>query len=151
MARMHSRKKGKSGSTRPMKTSPPTWVDYSPKELDALIVKLAKKGESPSRIGTILRDQHGVPLIKTMNRKKITQILTENGVKPEIPEDLMNLLRRAVDLNRHNTANHKDMSSKRGMQLTEAKIRRLANYYKRTGRLPEDWKYNLDQAKLIVK
>jgi len=151
MARMHSRKKGKSGSTRPMRTSPPKWVDYSPKELEALIIKLAKKGESPSKIGIILRDQYGVPLIKTLNKKKITQILAENGIKPGIPEDMMNLLRRAVNLNRHNTANHKDMSSKRGLQLTEAKIRRLANYYKGTGRLPEDWKYNLDQAKLIVK
>lgn len=151
MSRMYSNKKGKSGSTRPVRESPPKWVDYSPKELEALIVKLAKKGESPSKIGIILRDQYGVPLIKTINQKKITQILAENEIKPEIPEDLMNLLRRAVNLSRHNTANHKDMSSKRGLQLTEAKIRRLANYYKRTGKLPEDWKYNLDQAKLMVK
>lgn len=151
MARMHSNKKGKAGSTRPVRTTPPEWVEQSPEELEALIVKLAKKGESPSKIGIILRDQHGVPLIKTINKKSITHILAENGVKPKIPESMMNLLRRAVDLSRHNTANHKDMSSKRGLQLTEAKIRRLANYYKRVGTLPSDWKYNIEQAKLIVK
>jgi small subunit ribosomal protein S15 len=151
MARMHSRKKGKSSSTRPVRTAPPKWVEHSPKDMEAIIVKLAKKGESPSKIGIILRDQYGVPLIKTQTNKTITQILAKNGIKPEIPEDLMNLLRRAVNLDKHNTANHKDMSSKRGMQLIEAKIRRLAKYYKRIGRLPEDWKYNLNQAKLIVK
>ncbi len=151
MARMHSNKKGKAGSTRPVRTAPPKWVEQSPKELEALIIKLAKKGESPSKIGIILRDQYGVPLIKTISKKSITQILAENEIKPKTPEDMMNLLKRAVDLSKHNTANHKDMNSKRGLQLTEAKIRRLANYYKRAGRLPQDWKYNLDQAKLIVK
>jgi small subunit ribosomal protein S15 len=151
MARMHSRKKGKSASTRPVRKSPPKWVEQSPKDLEAIIVKLAKKGESPSRIGIILRDQYGVPLVKTQTDEKITQILEKNEIKPEIPEDLMNLLGRAVNLDKHNTANHKDMGSKRGMQLIEAKIRRLAKYYKRAGRLPSDWKYNLEQAKLIVK
>jgi small subunit ribosomal protein S15 len=151
MARMHSRKKGKSASTRPVRKSAPKWVEHSPKDLEAIIVKLAKKGESPSKIGIILRDQYGVPLVKTQTNKKITQILTENEIKPEIPEDLMNLLRRAVNMDKHNTANHKDMGSKRGMQLIEAKIRRLVKYYKRAGRLPRDWKYNLEQAKLIVK
>jgi small subunit ribosomal protein S15 len=151
MARMHSRKKGKSGSTRPLRKSPPKWIEQSPKDLEAIIVKLAKKGESPSKIGIILRDQYGVPFVKTQSNKKITQILEGNGIKPEIPEDLMNLLRRAVNLDKHLQANHKDMGSKRGMQLIEAKIRRLAKYYRQTGRLSEDWKYNLEQAKLIVK
>jgi small subunit ribosomal protein S15 len=151
MARMHSRKKGKSASTRPVRTEAPKWVEQSPKDLEALIVKLAKKGESPSKIGIILRDQYGVPLAKTQTNKKITKILTEGGIKQEIPEDLMNLLGRAVNLDKHNTPNRKDMGSKRGMQLIEAKIRRLVKYYKREGRLPEDWKYNLEQAKLIVK
>ena len=151
MARMHTRKKGKSGSTRPVKKQAPKWVEHSPKDIEAIIVKLAKKGESPSKIGIILRDQYGVPLVKTQTNKKITQILTEKGVKPELPEDLMNLLQKAVNLDKHNTQNHKDMGSKRGMQLIEAKIRRLANYYKKAGRLPKDWKYNLEQAKLVVK
>lgn len=151
MAKMHSRRKGKSGSTRPVKTSPQKWVEQSPKDLEAIIVKLAKKGESPSKIGMILRDQYGVPLVKTVANKKITKILEKNGIKPEIPEDLMNLLRKAVNLDKHKATNHKDMGSKRGLQLIEAKIRRIAKYYKRTGRLPEDWKYNLEQARLIVK
>lgn len=151
MARMHTRKKGKSGSTRPVRKLAPKWVEQSQKDLEAIIVKLAKKGESPSKIGIILRDQYGVPLVKTQTNKKITQILAEGGIKPEIPEDLMNLLRQAVNLDKHNVQNHKDMGSKRGMQLIEAKIRRLAKYYKRNDKLPQDWKYNLEQAKLIVK
>jgi small subunit ribosomal protein S15 len=151
MSRMHSSKKGKSGSTRPIRTSPPDWVEYSPKEIETLIVKLAKKGETPSTIGAILRDQYGIPLVKQINKKGITQILEEKGIKYDIPEDLLNLIKRAVALDKHRSANPKDMSSKRGMQLIESKIRRLAKYYKREGKLPEDWAYNLEQAKLLVR
>ncbi len=151
MAKMHSRRKGKSSSTRPIRPSTPGWVDLSLNDIEALILKLAKKGESPSRIGIILRDQYGIPLVKTISNKKLTQMLAEGGVKPKVPEDLTNLLRRAVSLDRHNKSNHKDMGAKRGLQLIEAKIRRLAKYYKKNGKLPQDWKYNLDQAKLMVK
>ena len=46
MARMHSRKKGKSGSRRPIKKTPQTWVRYKSKEAELLIVKLAKEGNA---------------------------------------------------------------------------------------------------------
>lgn len=151
MSRMHSSKKGKSGSTRPVRTAPPKWIEHSPKEIEKIMVNLAKKGESPSKIGIILRDQYGIPLVKYVNKKKLTKILEDNGIKSEIPEDMMNLLRGVVKLDRHNTENHKDMSGKRGKQLIEAKIRRLANYYKNAGRIPADWKYNLEKARLMVK
>jgi small subunit ribosomal protein S15 len=149
MARMYSRKKGKSGSTRPVK-SMLDWVEYSPRDIETLIVNLAKKGETPSKIGVILRDQYGIPLVKLTNKKSITKILEEKGIKT-MPEDLMNLMKRAVNLEKHNSANPKDMSSKRGMQLIESKIRRLAKYYKRKGKLPKDWKYDLEKAKLMVR
>ena len=61
MARIHSRKKGKSGSTRPPRLEKPEWVERSKKEVEDDVVKLAKKGHSKSMIGTILRDSHGVP------------------------------------------------------------------------------------------
>lgn len=150
MARMHSRKKGKSASTRPHRTTPPKWVEYSSREIEELVAKLAKKGENPSRIGVILRDQYGIPNTKLTAQKGVRQILEEKGMKKDTPEDLMDLMKKAVELDKHRTANRQDMVSKRGMQLTESKIRRLAKYYKREGRLPEDWKYNLATAKLLV-
>ena len=42
-----------------------------------------------------------------------------------------------------------DIDSKLGVD--ESKIRRLGKYYARTGKLPSDWKYSLDKARLLVK
>ncbi|MEE8167976.1 MAG: 30S ribosomal protein S15 [Candidatus Hydrothermarchaeales archaeon] len=151
MSRMYSRKRGKSSSTRPYRTSPPKWVEYSQDEIAEIIVKLAKKGEHPSKIGVILRDQYGIPTTKLMTQQRVTQILKEKGLSKEIPEDLMNLMKTAVNLEKHRATNKKDMVSKRGMQLVESKIRRLAKYYKREGVLPAEWKYDLKAAKLLVE
>lgn len=151
MARMHSGKRGKSGSTRPYRTTPPEWVELSKEEIIDTVVKLGKKGLPPSRIGVVLRDQYGVPSVKLMTGKRISQILEENGIKSELPEDMMNLIKKAVELDKHLSENPKDMTAKRGMQLTEAKIIRLARYYSRTGRIPTDWKYDLKKAKLLVR
>lgn len=148
---MYSRKKGKAGSARPLRKEPPKWVEYKKEEVEELVVKLAKAGEPASSIGMILRDQHGIPSVKLLTGKKVSEILEEKGLGKELPEDLMNLIRKAVDLDRHLKENPKDKSSKRGFQLTEAKIRRLIKYYKRTKRIPEDWTYRIDTAKLLVK
>lgn len=106
---------------------------------------------SPSQIGVVLRDQYGVPSAKLMTDKRILKILEENKVKIGLPEDMMNLLKRAVQLDRHLTENPQDMTAKRGMQLVEAKIKRLAKYYTREGRIPAGWKYDLSKAKLLVR
>jgi len=151
MARMHSRARGKSGSTRPLRTVSPEWVEYTPGEVEDLVMKLAKKGLSPSMIGIVLRDQYGVPDVKLITKKNITKILEENGLGLKIPEDLMNLIKKAVKINKHMKANPHDMTGKRGAQLTESKIRRLAKYYIREGKLPEGWKLDIEKAKLLVR
>ena len=74
MARMYSRKKGKSGSRRPARKDV-SWVKYKPKELEDIIEKLAKKGLSASRIGTVLRDQYGIPSVRQVTKEKITRIM----------------------------------------------------------------------------
>ncbi len=142
MARMHSRDKGKSGSTRPPRVTPPSWVEYSPEEVESLVVDLAKQGYEPSMIGIKLRDEYGIPDVKLITGKKITEILEEHGLAPEIPEDLLNLIRRAKRLREHLKRHPKDLHSKRGLQLIESKIHRLVKYYKRKGKLPKDWKYD---------
>ena len=53
----------------------------------------------------------------------------------------MNLMRQAVAIIDHLTTNHRDIHNKRSLELTEAKIRRLGNYYKAEGKLSADWKY----------
>ncbi len=75
MARMHSRGKGKSGSTRPYLTEPQTWIQMESSEIEKLIIQLYKQGNSQATIGNILRDQYGVPSIKLVTGKKLLTIL----------------------------------------------------------------------------
>jgi len=150
MARMYARKRGKSGSHRPL-VKRATWVKYKPEEVEELIVKLAKEGYQSAQIGTILRDTYGIPLTSVVTKKKITQIMRERNIYPSIPEDLYNLFKKAVNLYDHLEKNKKDYTSKRGLELTESKIRRLAKYYIKTGKLPKNWKYNPEDVRLLVK
>lgn len=146
---MYARKKGKSGSKKPL--TKVTWVEYSPEEVEQLVVKLGKEGYSSAMIGLILRDQYGIPSVKDVTGKKITKILAENGLAPKIPEDLFNLLKRAVNLRKHLEIHRKDKHSRRGLELIESKIRRLAKYYIRKGKLPKEWKYDPEKAKIWVQ
>jgi len=120
-------------------------------KVEELVVKLAKEGRSASEIGIILRDQYGVPSVKQAVGKSVVQILEARGIKHELPEDLMNLIRKAVALHRHLDRNRKDFASKHGLGLVEAKINRLAKYYVRMGVLPEGWRYEPEKAALLVR
>ncbi len=151
IARMHARKKGKSGSKKPLATTPPSWINYKPEEIKTLVVKLAKQELSTSEIGLTLRDVYGIPDVRMSTKQKITQILKEKNLSSKLPEDLQNLIRKVVKLQKHLTINKKDKFSKRGLQLTEAKIRRLIKYYKRNAKLPKDWKYDPARAELLVR
>jgi small subunit ribosomal protein S15 len=150
MARMHSRAKGKSGSKRPAKKTVPSWVKYKPKEVELLIVKYAKEGKKPSQIGLYLRDEYGIPDASLITKKSITLILKEKNMLEEIPEDIMALIRKAVLIKKHLEENKNDMPAKRGLQLTDSKIRRLVKHYKKSGRLPQDWKYDPEKIKLYI-
>ncbi len=147
---MHARRKGKAGSKKPLATTSPSWLRYKSAEVEQLVVKLAKKGHQSSMIGLILRDSYGIPDVKMITKKSITQILKEKELSPDMPEDLKNLIKRAVQVRKHMDSNKKDMVSKRGLQLIESKIRRLAKYYTRNKRLPDKWKYDPEKARLVV-
>jgi small subunit ribosomal protein S15 len=144
------RDKGQSHSTRPARIGPPKWVRYTPEEVEALVVELAKLGYTPSMIGIILRDQYGIPLVKSITGTKLTKILEKHGMLPPIPEDLLRLMARAVNLRRHLSEHPKDTASKRGLIEIESKIHRLIKYYKRVGKLPPDFEYDPEKAKLLV-
>src|SRR3989344_2314430 len=129
MARIYSRKHGKSRSTRPQ--IPAGWVEYSADEIEKLVMKLAKDGFEPAKIGLVLRDQYGIPLVKSATGKTITQILSENNLLRKIPYDLFNLLKKSVMLHTHIERNKKDAHAIHGVELLESKIRRLVKYYVR--------------------
>jgi len=151
MARMHSRKKGKAGSKKPMKKTLPTWIRYKEKELELLILKLSKEGKTSSQIGIILRDTYGIPDIRVIAKKRITAILKEKNLVEEIPEDLMALIKKSVSITKHLEANRQDITAKRGMQLTESKIKRLVKHYKRSGRIESKWKFDPEKARMFVE
>lgn len=151
MARVYSRKKGRHGSKRPVIRKAKKWTELKKKEIEELIVELAKKRRTSANIGLILRDECGVPDVKAAMGKSVSQIMRENKVYPNLPEDMMSLLKKAVLLNEHLERNKPDKHSKKGLQNLESKIRRLGKYYARKGMLQRGWKYTYEEAKLIVQ
>jgi small subunit ribosomal protein S15 len=148
MGRLHSHRHGKSHSIRPATIRVPSWITLSPKEIEELVVKYSKEGLTPSQIGLKLRDQHSIPLIKPITKKSMGEILEENGLKGEMPEDLDNIVRKAVGLQKHLKSNKGDNRNVRSLELIEAKVHRLSVYYKRIERIPKNWKYKSVVAQL---
>ena len=152
MARMYKSRRGKSGSSKPFVTEAPEWSNTDVKEVTSLIVEMGKAGHSTSQIGIILRDQHSVPDARLVIGKRIGEVLAENDIGGTYPEDMMNLMRQAVGIINHlGSGNRKDLHNKRALEITESKIRRLANYYKSEGHLPLDWRYKRDELRLMVE
>lgn len=150
MARMHARKRGKAGSTRAYRNQAPEWMAIDKKEIAKKVEELKRQGFSTAMIGTILRDQYGVPGVKEVLGKKLSLVVKELNLQPKYPEDLTNLVRKAIHLRKHLEENKKDLHSKRGLQLIEAKIRRLVKFYKKKGIFPINWKYDPKTAGLLL-
>ena len=151
MARIHAHRKGKSGSTRPFLKTNPEWVGMEKAEIEETIVRLHQEGLSTASIGVRLRDAYGVPNVHHATGRSVTEILSSKGTKFTLPEDLASLIKRAASLQTHLKDHRKDLSNRRGLELIEARIRRLSRYYKSRGVLPADWDFSLKLAELQVK
>jgi len=147
MARRYSRKKGKSGSKKPLNVNNSQWTNLDTKAVKEKIIELSQEGKTFSQIGMILRDSYAVPDVKALFGKKIAKILKEEGIHAEVPEDLLALIRSDLALAKHMETNKHDMTAKRGQQLALSKINRLIVYYKKNKVLPKEWTY--DRAKAI--
>ena len=86
---MHSGGKGISKSSLPYKRAPPSWLKITPEEVSEHITRLAKKGLTPSQIGIILRDSHGIAQVKNVTGNKILRILKANGTCSAQPHPLL--------------------------------------------------------------
>jgi len=148
MGRLHTHNHGKAHSIRPIESKFSSWVKQDPKEIEELVMKYAKDGNTPSQIGIKLRDQHAIPLVKPIINKTISDILDQNDLKSEIPEDLNNIVTKAVGLQKHLKSNKNDRRNIRSLELIEAKVHRLSMYYKKIGRIPKNWKYKSVIAQL---
>ena len=148
MGRMHTHNHGKAHSIRPIELKKPDWLKMESKEIEELIVKYAKDGMASSMIGIKLRDQHAIPLVKPIINKSISDVLKENELTPEIPEDLNNIVLKAINLQKHLKDNKSDSRNIRSLELIEAKVHRLSTHYKKKGIIPKKWKYKSVVAQL---
>lgn len=137
---MHTPGKGISSSALPYRRTVPTWLKLSADDVKEQIYKLAKKGLTPSQIGVILRDSHGVAQVKNVTGNTILRILRAKGLAPSLPEDLYQLIKKAVAVRKHLEKNRKDKDAKFRLILIESRIHRLARYYKTKAMLPPNWK-----------
>ena len=151
MARMHSKGKGTSGSSKPNNDTAPSWSESDKGTVEELILKYANEGHSSAKIGTLLRDMHAVPDVRLVMGERISQTLSRNNLESTYPEDMMNLMRKALSLIDHLSSNKKDLHNRRQLELCESRLRRLAKYYVGTGRISSTWTYKRDQLRLMVE
>ena len=150
MARMHARRRGKSCSVRPYRKQAPAWSTTDAKAIEKIILDMRKEGASSAKIGLALRDRYGVPDVKLATGKRIGEILRANKAASEIPEDLRDLMVKALGLRKHLADNKKDLSNKRQLQLVESKVRRLVRYYTGSKRLPAGWVYKPENTEILL-
>merc|ERR1712072_141380 len=150
MGRMHSKGKGIARRSLPYKRTAPSWVKQSAGECVKEIRAMAKKGFTPSQIGVVLRDSHGIPQVKMVAGNKIVRILRSQGLAPSLPEDLYCLIKKAVAVRKHLEKNRKDKDSKFRLILIESRIHRPARYYKLAKMLPANFKYESANAAALV-
>ena len=151
MARVHARRRGTSRSRAPSREEAPDWQPLEKNEIKEIVAKLAREGKTGAYIGLVLRDQYAVPDVKLATGQSMTEILKEANLAPQLPEDLQNLMKRAVHLQGHLATHRRDLHNRRGLALIEARIRRLARYYREAGKLPADWRYSAETAQLVVE
>jgi small subunit ribosomal protein S15 len=129
----------------------PHWLNYKQEEVEQLIINKSQKGLTKSEIGTVLKDQYGIPSVKDITKKSISTILESRGVKEQLPEDLIALYKKAVKLHMHVDKQKKDKHSVRSLVVLENRIKKLIKYYKQSKVLPKEYAYSLESARLVVK
>ncbi len=154
MAKMHSKKRGKSKSRKPVREegAPASGAcKLSRDEIAELAAGYARQGMSQAMIGERLKEEHNVQYIKEATGSRLAKLLSEKGIKPGIPGDMLALMTKAVRVRRHLAANRQDVYSRVRLIRIESKLLRLSRYYRAKGVLPEAWRYDPQQAELIVK
>ncbi len=151
MAKLHSRKKGKSSSRRSRSSVSAKHVQMPKEQIEELILKMVKEGVPEAKIGLILRDKHAIPSVKSVLGTSLSLFLKKKEALPEYPDDLLNLIKKAVRVRNHLKISKKDVHNKVKLLHIESKIHRLVKYYTNSGRLSSDWRYNPEKAALLVK
>ena len=106
----------------------PVWLKVPGEEVEALVVKLGKEGNTSEKIGLILRDQYGIPSTRIYG-KKVNQILKENGIHKDT--DLIYVEKKLNRIKAHLQKHHNDKKSKRALDKRTGKFRKLTFYGKK--------------------
>ncbi|KAJ8291549.1 40S ribosomal protein S13 [Rhodotorula toruloides] len=152
MGRMHNPHKGIAGSALPYKRSAPRWLKISADEVKEHIFKLARKGLTPSQIGVVLRDSHGVAQVKSVTGNK-PPTTSETYVLLSFFAPLsrsIKQIKKAVQVRKHLERNRNDKDSKFRLILIESRIHRLARYYRTKGQLAPTFKYEAASASTMI-
>lgn len=106
----------------------PSWIKMKASEMEDIVVDLAKKGETPAKIGLILRDSHGVPK-STLVGKRITDILKEKKIAYKTDKDIIEA--NLVPLRTHIAKNKHDPSASRALTKKLWAVHNLEKYSKK--------------------
>lgn len=106
----------------------PVWLKFNDKDIEAIVVKLAKQGLTTEKIGLTLRDNYGIPTTK-LHGKKISKILRENKLYKDAT--LSNLENKQQAIKQHLEKNKKDKKARRALTIINARIAKLKKYKKK--------------------
>ena len=59
---------------------------YSPEEVETLVVEQGRTGLTTAQVGLILRDSYGIPSVRRITGKSITQIFNEHQLAMVYPD-----------------------------------------------------------------
>ncbi len=105
-----------------MSEKKPDWISMKPAEMEKIVVDLGKAGESPSKIGIILRDKHGIPKSKLLG-KKVSQIMIEANIP--ITSEKEKIQSEVKKLEVHIAKNKHDYTSKKSLAKKMWNIARI--------------------------
>lgn len=135
---MYSKGHGKSKSRKPFTTAPPTHI--SEKEVIEIVINLAKKGNSCSEIGKVLRDNYGVGSIYSMTNSTMLELLKQHNLAPKIPDDVISIEKKCISIYNHLKKETGDKNAFYRLKQKESRLHRLIRYYKSKEILPKDFK-----------
>eukprot|EP01083_Nonionella_stella_P145066 453868_1 len=119
MVLMHTYGKGRARSSLTYVRKAPVWIKQTADELVETLCQDSKNGMTPSQIGVLLRDLHGIPQVFQVTGKRILRILKQKSLAPEITEDLYFLIKTEVNIRKHMRNNRKDKNAKYRLILIE--------------------------------
>jgi len=110
------------------KQEKPVWLKLTEKDMEAIVVKLAKQGLTSEKIGLELRDTYGIPTTKVYG-KKVSDILKKHNFDKDAT--MTNLEKKQESIKKHLGGNKQDKRSVRAFTIISARMAKLKKYKKR--------------------